>query len=141
MSGMEVKNVESVRAYLMHGAYMVEGVETSMDMLSMVALQLFQMQKLLKPVMEAFQALAFLIDNAHQKQFVGMMTDLVEKLLDTMLGCTKLTMEEASNNLLSAVIFATNMMDEFQEECQRLTADLKGVMEEVVEMIREAPGR
>jgi len=32
-----------------HGAYMVEDVETSMDML-----QLFQMQKMMKLVMEAF---------------------------------------------------------------------------------------
>ena len=54
MSGMEVKDAESARAYLMHGAYVVERAETSMDMLSMVALQLSQMQKLLKSAMEAF---------------------------------------------------------------------------------------
>jgi len=47
---MEVKDVESVRVYLMHGAYMVEGAETSIDMLSTVTLQLSQMQKLPKPV-------------------------------------------------------------------------------------------
>ena len=135
MSGMEVKDAESARAYLMHGAYVVEGAETSMDMLSTVALQLP------KPVMEAFQALAFLIDDAHQKQFRGMMTDLVEKSLDTMLGHAKLTMEEVSDNLLSAAISATNTMDEFREECQRLTADLKEAMEEAVEMIRDVPGR
>jgi hypothetical protein len=137
MSGMEVKDAESARAYLMHGAYVVEGAETSMDMLSTVALQLSQMQKLLKPAMEAFRALAFLIDDAHQKQFGGMMTDLVEKSLDTMLGRAKSTMEEASDNLLSA----TNTMDEFREECQRLTADLKEATEEAVEMIGDVPGR
>ena len=141
MSGMEVKDVESVRVYLMHGAYMVEGAESSLDMLSTIALQLSQMQKLLKPAMEAFQALAFLIDNAHQKQFMGVMTDLVEKSLDTMLGCTKLTMEEASDNLLLAVLSATNTMDEFREECQRPTTDLKEAMEEAAEVIREVPGR
>ena len=54
MSGMEVKDMESARVYLMHGAYVVEGAETSMDMLSTVALQLSKMQKLLKPAMEAF---------------------------------------------------------------------------------------
>jgi len=48
-AGMEVKDAESARVYLMHGAYMVEEAETSMDMLSTVALQLSQMQKLLKP--------------------------------------------------------------------------------------------
>ena len=137
MLGMEVKDAVSVRAYLMNRAYVVEGAENSMDMLSMVVLQLFQMQKLPKPVMEAFQALAFLIDNAHQKQLVGMMMDLVEKSLDTMLECAKLMMEEVSDNLLSA----TNTIDEFQEECQRLTADLKEAMEEAVEVIGEAPGR
>ena len=113
MSGMEVKDAESARAYLMHGAYMVEGAETSMDMLSTVALQLSQMQKLPKFAMEAFRALAFLIDDAHQKQFGGMMTDLVEKSLDTMLGHAKSTLEEASDNLSSAAISATNTMDEF----------------------------
>jgi hypothetical protein len=141
MSGMEVKDVESARAYLMHGAYVVEGAETGMDMLSTVALQLSQMQKLPKPAMEAFRALAFLIDDAHQKQFGGMMTDLVEQLLDTILGRAKLTMEEASDNLLSAAISATNTMDEFREECQRLTADLKEGTEEAAEMIGEIPGR
>jgi transcriptional regulator with AAA-type ATPase domain len=137
IAGMEVKDAESARVYLMHGAYVVEGAETSMDMLSTVALQLSQMQKLPKPAMEAFRALAFLIDDAHQKQLVGMMTDLVEKSLDTMLGRAKSTMEEASDNLLSA----TNTMDEFREECQRLTADLKEVTEEAVEVIGEVPGR
>jgi len=141
MSGMEVKDAESARAYLMHGAYMVEGAETGMDMLSTVALQPSQMQKLPKPAMEAFRALAFLIDDAHQKQFGGMMTDLVEKSLDTMLGRAKSTMEEASDNLLSAAISATNTMDEFREECQRLTADLKEATEEAAEMIGEIPGR
>jgi hypothetical protein len=141
MSGMEVKDVESVRAYLMHGAYVVEGAETSMDMLSTVALQLSQMQKLLKPAMEAFRALAFLIDDAHQKQFVGVMTDLVEKSLDTTIENTKSTMEEVLDILLSAAISTTNTMDEFRKECQRLTADLKEVTEEAVEMIGEVPGR
>jgi hypothetical protein len=135
---MEVKDVESARAYLMHGAYVVKGAETSMDMLSTVALQLSQMQKLPKPAMEAFRALASLIDDAHQKQFVGVMTDLVEKSLDTMLGRAKSTMEEASDNLLSAAISATNTMDEFREECQRLTAE---ATEEAVEVIGEVPGR
>ena len=69
------------------------------------------------------------------------MTDLVEKSLDTMLGCAKLTMEEASDNLLSATISTTNTMDEFREECQRLTADLKEATEEAVEVIGEVPGR
>jgi hypothetical protein len=141
MLGMEVKDVETARAYLMHGAYVVEGAETSMDMLSTVALQLSQMQKLPKPATEAFRALAFLIDDAHQKQFVGARTDLVEKSLDTILGHAKSTMEEASDNLLSAAISATNTMDEFREECQRLTADLKEAMEEAVEVIGEVSGR
>ena len=141
MSGMEIKDMELVRAYLMHGAYMVEGAETNMDMLSTIMLQLSQMQKLLKPVMEAFQALAFLIDDAHQKQFMEVMTDLVEKSLNTMLGCAKSTMEEASDNLLLAALSATNTMDEFREECQRLTTDLKEAMEEAAEVIREVPGR
>ena len=138
---MEVKDTVSVRVYLMNGAYVVEGADNSMDMLSIVALQLSQMQKLLKPAMEAFRALAFLINDAHQKQLVGMMTDLVEKSLDTMLGHAKLMMEKVSDNLLSAAVSATNTMAEFWEECQRLTADLKEAMEEVVEVIGEAPGR
>jgi hypothetical protein len=141
MSGMEVKDVESVRAYLMLGAYVVEGAETSMDMLSTVALQLSQMQKLPKPAMEAFRALAFLIDDAHQKQLGGMLTDLVEKSLDTTLGRAKSAMEEATDNLLSAAISATNTMDEFREECQRLTADLKEATEEAAEAIGDVPGR
>jgi len=70
-----------------------------------------------------------------------MMTDLVEKSLDTMLGHAESTMEEASNNLLSATISTTNTMDEFWEECQRFTADLKETMEEAVEIIKEAPER
>ena len=69
------------------------------------------------------------------------MTDLVEKSLNTMPGCSKSTMEEASDNLLSTVISATNMMDKFREECPRLTADLKEAIEEAVEMIGDVPGR
>lgn len=69
--GMEVKDAETVRAYLVNGAYVIEGAEMNMEMLSTVALQLSQMQKLPKPVMEAFQALAFLIDEAHKKQLWG----------------------------------------------------------------------
>jgi hypothetical protein len=83
IAGMEVKDAASARAHLMSGAYIVKGVETSMDMLSTIALQLSQMQKLPKPAMEAFRALAFLIDEAHQKQLLGTMTYLVEKSLDT----------------------------------------------------------
>ena len=118
MSGMEVMDAVSARAYLMHGAYIVEGAETSLDTLSTIALQLSQMTKLPKPAMEAFWALAFLIDDAQQKQLMGMMSDLVEKSLDTMLGRTKVTMEEATYNLLSTVISTTNTMDKFQEEWQ-----------------------
>jgi hypothetical protein len=70
-----------------------------------------------EPAMEAFRALALLIDDTHQKQFVGAMTDLVEKSLDTTIGHTKMTMEEVSDILLSAAISATNTMDEFREEC------------------------
>ena len=69
------------------------------------------------------------------------MTDLVEKSLDTMLGRAKSTLEEASDNLSSTAISATNTMDKFREECQRLTAGLKEAMEEAVEMIGEVPGR
>jgi len=54
MSGMEVMDAVSARAYLMHGAYIVEGAETSLDTLSTIALQLSQMTKLPKPAMEAF---------------------------------------------------------------------------------------
>jgi len=131
----------SARTYLMHGAYVIEGVETNLDTLSTITLQLSQMTKLPKPAMEAFQALAFLIDDAQQKQLMGMMSDLVEKSLDTTLGHAKVTMEEATDNLLSTALSATNMMDEFWEECQRLTADLKEVTEGAVETITEAPGR
>jgi hypothetical protein len=64
MSGMEVKDMESVRAYLMYGAYVVEVAETSMNMLSMLTLQLSQGQRLLKPAMEAFRVLAFPVEAA-----------------------------------------------------------------------------
>lgn len=138
-SGMEVKDAETARAYLMNGAYVIEGAETNVEMLSTVALQLSQMQKLPKPAMEAFRALAFLIDEAHQKQLAGMMSDLVEKSLNTVLGSAKSDMEEATSNLLSAAISATNTMEEFREECQRLTADLKEAADGVAETIGEAP--
>jgi len=72
---------------------------------------------------------------------MGVMTDLVEKSLNAMLGHAKSTMEEASDNLLLAALSATNTMDEFREECQRLTTDLKEATEEAAEVIREAPGR
>ncbi|KAF8805088.1 hypothetical protein BYT27DRAFT_7105687, partial [Phlegmacium glaucopus] len=141
ISGTEVKDAETARAYLMNGAYIIEGAETTMEMLSTVALQLSQMQKIPKPAMEAFRALAFLIDEAHQKQLVGMMSDLVEKSLNTVLGCAKSDMEEASGNLVAAAISATNTMEEFREECQRLTADLKeaadGAAGAVEEIARE----
>jgi hypothetical protein len=101
-TGMEVKDAKTARAYLMNGAYVIEGAETNLEMLSTVALQLSQMQKLPKSMMEAFRALAFLIDEAHQKQLVGMMLDLVEKSLNTVLGSAKSDMEEAMGNLLSA---------------------------------------
>jgi len=110
-SGMEVKDAETARTYLMNRAYVIEGAETNIEMLSTVTLQLSQMQKLLKPAMQAFQALAFLIDRAHQKQFIGMMSDIVEKSLDTVLGNAKLDMEEVMGNLLSVVISATNTVD------------------------------
>jgi len=110
-SGMEVKDAETARTYLMNRAYVIEGAETNIEMLSTVTLQLSQMQKLLKSAMEAFQALAFLIDRAHQKQFIGMMSDIVEKSLDTVLGNAKLDMEEVMGNLLSVVISATNTVD------------------------------
>jgi len=42
-------------------------------------------------------------------------------------------------NLLSAAISATNTMDEFWEECQRLTADLKEAVDGAAETIRETP--
>jgi hypothetical protein len=138
-AGMEVKDAETVRAYLMNGAYVIEGAETNLEMLSTVVLQLSQMQKLPKSVMEAFRALAFLIDEAHQKQLVGMMSDLVEKSLNTVLGSAKLDMEEATCNLRSAAISATNTMEEFREECQRLTADLKEAADGAAEAIGEAP--
>lgn len=70
---------------------------------------------------------------------MGMMSDLVEKSLNTVLGSVKLDMEEALSNLLSVAISATNTMDKFQEECQRLMADLKQAVDGVAEMIREAP--
>ena len=136
---MEVKDTETARAYLMNRAYMIEGAETNIEMLSTVALQLSQMQKLPKPTMEAFRALAFLIDEAHQKQLVKMMSVVVEKSLDTILGNAKLDMEEVTGNLLSAVISATNTMEEFWEECQRLTADLKEAVDGAAETIGETP--
>jgi hypothetical protein len=55
---------------------------------------------------------------------MGMM---MEKSLNTMLGHTKSTMKEASDNLLSAAISATNTMNEFREECQGITANLKDI--------------
>jgi len=68
-----------------------------------------------------------------------MMSNIVEKSLDTILGNAKLDMEEAMGNLLSAVISATNTMDEFWEECQRLTADLKEAVDGAAETIGETP--
>jgi len=50
-------------------------------------------------------------------------------------------MEEASDNLLLAVLSTTNTMDKFREEHQRLTTDLKEAMEEAAEAIRKTPGR
>jgi len=85
----------------MNGAYMIEGAETNIEMLSTVALQLSQMQKVPKPMMEAFQALAFLIDKAHQKQLIGMMSVIVEKSLDTVLGNAKLDASGKSKIYLS----------------------------------------
>ena len=38
--GMDVRDTETARAHLLIGAFMVEGMETSMGMLSMVTLQL-----------------------------------------------------------------------------------------------------
>jgi hypothetical protein len=52
--GMVVRDTETARAHLLIGAFMVEGMETSMGMLSMVMLQLSQMPKLTKPAIEAF---------------------------------------------------------------------------------------
>ncbi|KAF8800489.1 hypothetical protein BYT27DRAFT_7200088 [Phlegmacium glaucopus] len=140
MSGMEVKDAETARAYLMNGAYVIEGAETNMEMLSTIALQLSQMQKLPKPGMEAFRALAFLIDEAHQKHLLGTITDLVEKTIITVMGSTKSDMEEASEKLLSAATSATNTMDEFREECQRLTADLKEAVEGVAVVAENMSG-
>ena len=65
------------------------------------------------------------------------MSVIVEKSLDTVLGNAKLDMEEATGNLLFAAISATNTMDEFWEECQRLTADLKEAADRAAETIRE----
>ncbi|KAF8231878.1 hypothetical protein L208DRAFT_1274819 [Tricholoma matsutake] len=136
---MDVRDAETVRAHLLIGAFMVEGMETSMGMLSTVMLQLSQMLKLTKPAIEAFRALAFLIEEVSQKQIAGMITDHIEKLLDTMLGRVKTTLEEVMSDLSSAAISATNTMDEFCDECHKLTEELTEVAEAVAETVGAVP--
>jgi hypothetical protein len=67
-----------------------------------------------------------------------MMSGLMEKSPNAVLGSTKSDMEEALSNLSSVGISATNTMDEFWEECQRLMADLKAA-EGATEAIGEVP--
>ena len=137
--GMDVRDTETARAHLLIGAFMVEGMETSMGMLSTVTLQLSQMPKLTKPTIEAFRALAFLIDEASQKQIADVIMDHIEKSLDTVLGHVKTTLEEVSSDLSSAAISATNTMDEFHDECHKLTEELAEAAGAVVETAGAMP--
>ena len=79
---MDMKDATTARQYLINGAYVIEGIEANLEMLSTVALQLSQMPKLTKPMIEAFWALAFLMEEARQKILAKSVIDILEKLIN-----------------------------------------------------------
>jgi hypothetical protein len=134
--GLDVRDAETAKAHLLVGAYMIEGVEVPMGMLSAIALQLSQLPRLTKPAIEGFRALAFLIDEASQKQLAEAITKYVEKSLNTVLGHVETALGDASTELAAAAISTNNTMDEFRDESHKLMEGL----EEAVAAVTEAVG-
>lgn len=132
---MDVRDAVTAKAHLLVGAFVVEGMEFSMGMISTIALQLSQMPKLAKPAVEGFRALAFLIDEASQKQLMDTIAKQVEEALDSAMKNVKATLEENTNDLSAAAISVNNTIDEFRYECNRLTEELTEAATAVTESV------
>ena len=100
----------------MAGSYLEEETEMMMDVLRWIALGMSGYPGLSEAVVGAFQAIAYLIDEIHQKEQATVITDLVEKSLEVVLGHATdqvTVMEEASNALVVATKSTVETMEDF----------------------------
>jgi hypothetical protein len=110
---VQVTDAKSARLHLMAGSQLEE---VTMDALRRIALGMSGYPGLSEAVVGAFRAIAYLIDEIHQKEQATVITDLVEKSLEVVLGhaTARVTaMEEALNALVVVAKSTTEAMEDF----------------------------
>ena len=102
-SDTSVRDPESATNFLLAGEFKCEDDEMTLELLSIIAMQLLQQHRTPKMALEAFKAISYLIFDLQQNQVIADTTDIIAKSVSVAMKRIHDELVEATKNLVSAM--------------------------------------
>ena len=132
-----VKDPTTATNFLIDKDLKCEDDELSLELLSIIAMQLSQQLRSKKLALEAFKALSYLILNLHQKNVAAGITDNIAKAVSMATKRIRDELVAATDQLVIAAMESTEAGEQLVASCQETIDKYKGVIEVVTALIKD----
>ena len=119
------------------GEFKCKDDEMTLELLSIIAMQLSQQQRTPKMVLEAFKVISYLIFDLQQRQVIADTTDIIARSVSMAMKRIHDKLVEATEQLVSAAVESNKAGEQLQIGCQEAIAKLKLATEGTYRMREE----
>ena len=129
LSESTVKDPISAINFLTDKDLKCEDDELTLELLSMIVMQLLQQPRSTKLALEAFKAMSYLILDLHQKNIEASITDNIARAINMAMKRVRDELAEATDQLVLVATKSAEAGDQLISNCQETVEKYKGAME------------